>query len=145
MQDNRGGNGRWLQGGPSPNPGGLSRRQRAVVRLLEGLTPKAVKTLAALLDDPDPAIRLGAAKEIIGRVAPPPPRSPAVTVDVNVGSDFSPEASAAAHFATLRARAELRKAEQAAAAAERDAVPIVATVIALDAPAGRGERAGNTV
>lgn len=138
MQDNRDGNGRWLKG-PSPNPGGLSRRQRAVVRLLEGLTPKAAKTLANLLDDPDPAIQLGAAKEIIGRVAPPPPRAPAVVVDVNVGAEFSPEA----HFAALLARAELRKAEQAtAAAAESAAVPIAATVVALASPAP-GKSAGN--
>ena|SRR5437763_1882926 len=103
MQDNRDGEGRWLKGGPSPNPGGLSRRQRAVVRLLEGLTPKAAKTLAELLEDPDPQIRLGAAKEIIGRVAPPPPRSPAVAVNVSMGSSE-------AHLAAIAAKARMRLA-----------------------------------
>jgi hypothetical protein len=141
QDDNRGDSGRWLKGGPSPNPGGLSRRQRAVIRLLEGLTPKAAKTLAGLLDDPDPAIRLGAAKEIIGRVAPPPPRSPSVVVDVAVGADFSP----AAHFAVLQARAAARKAERAAAVAEAEgaAVPVAATVVALSPPVAVRKRAAN--
>lgn len=66
-------------------------------------------------------------------------RAPAVVVDVNVGPDFSPEA----HLATLRARAELRKAALAVAApAEDAAAPAAATVVALAAPAS-GERTGN--
>jgi hypothetical protein len=140
MQDNRGASGRWLKGGPSPNPGGLSRRQRAVVRLLEGLTPKAAKTLAALLDDPDPNIRLGAAKEVFARVAPPPPRAPAVVVDVSVGADMSPEA----HLAAVAARRDKRLAEKAAAAAAEDAaVPVAATLLALAPATAHGEKAGN--
>ena len=122
MQDNRDGAGRWLKGGPSPNPGGLSRRQAAVVRLLEGLTPKAARTLGELLDDPDPQIRLGAAKEIIGRVAPPPPRSPTAVVNVGVSAGD-------AHMAVLMAKAQQRCAETEGAVA---ALPVAATVVSIE-------------
>ena len=122
MQDNRDGTGRWLKGGPSPNPGGLSRRQRAVVRLLEGLTPKAVRTLAGLLDDPDPQVRLGAVKEIMGRVAPPPPKAPAVAVNVAMSSSD-------AHLMALAAVVQQRIAARDAAAA---ATSVAATVVSLD-------------
>jgi hypothetical protein len=128
MQDNRDGSGRWLKGGPSPNPGGLSRRQRTVVRLIEGLTPKAVRTLGMLLDDPDPHVQLGALKEIIGRVLPPPPRAPTAVVNVAVGTSE-------AHMAVLEAKARARIAEQEAAVA---AIPVPATIVAVE-PVGRGE------
>jgi hypothetical protein len=127
MQDNRDGDGRWLKGGPSPNPGGLSRRQRTVVRLLEGLTPKAVRTLAALMDDPDAQVRLGAVKEVINRVAPAPPKAAAVAVNIAMNPST-------AHLATLAAAAERRLAASRAA---DDATPVTATVVTFEqAPAG---------
>lgn len=127
MQGNRDGDGRWLKGGPSPNPGGLSRRQMTVMRLIEGLTPKAVRALGDLMDDPDAHVRLGAIKEILNRVAPPP-KAPAVAVNVAVNS-------AEAHLAAIAAMAQKRVAARAAAeanAAGVDAVPVSATVVSLD-------------
>lgn len=127
MQGNRDGGGRWLKGGPSPNPGGLSRRQMTVIRLLEGLTPKATRALGDLLDDPDAQVRLGAIKEILNRVAPA--KAPAVAVNVAVSS-------AESHLAAIAAKAQARiqqRAEQATAA--DDAAPVSATIVALE-PAG---------
>lgn len=128
MQDNRDGAGRWLKGGPSPNPGSLTRRQAAVVRLLEGLTPKAVKTLGELMDDPDSQVRLGAAKEIVNRVAPRPTRSP--TAAVNVGASAGD-----AHMLVLTAKARQRIAADAAVAA----LPVPATIIAIEQMSGTDE------
>ena len=73
--------GRFLPGNTT-NPGGLSRRQRAITRMLEGLSPKAVRVLDALLDDPNPVVRLGAVKEVIQRIAPPMPKAPSVNVAI---------------------------------------------------------------
>jgi hypothetical protein len=91
-------------GTASINPRGLTRREAAIVRLLEGATPKAIKTLVALLDDPNPMAQLGAAKEIIGRVAPAPPRRKAdTTVNVQVNNQSDDSRAIAVARASMRA------------------------------------------
>lgn len=114
----RSGDGKWLPG-KSPNAGGLTRAQQRVVRMLEDMTPKAAKRLGELIDSPDEAIALGAVKEWLNRVAPPPKSAPAVNVAVvNAGS---------AHLAALMSKAQSRMAEAAA-----DAVPVQAEVLTLE-------------
>ena len=60
--------------------------------MLEGATPKAIRNLVKLLDSPTEAIQLGAIKEVLARVAPPPPRrkvetNTTVNVAVNTVAD----------------------------------------------------------
>lgn len=59
--------GRLVKGGPSLNKSGLDRKKLMMLRNLEALTPKAIKTLERLLDDANPSAALGAAKEILDR------------------------------------------------------------------------------
>src|SRR5262245_38983528 len=77
--------GRWLKG-VSGSPGGTTRRQQMMIRLLEGLSEKAIAVLDESLEDPNPKIRLAAAKEVVQRLAPPPPRTPSVAVNVEVNN-----------------------------------------------------------
>jgi hypothetical protein len=95
--------GKWLPGG-SPNAGGLTRQQQRVVRMLEDMTPHAAKRLRELINSQDEAIALGAVKEWLHRVAPPPPKQPSVAVAVAVNNGD-------AHLAALLARARARMAE----------------------------------
>jgi hypothetical protein len=82
FKQNRTPGGRFASGN-SANPGGLSRRQSAVLKLIEGLTPKAIRRLEAALDHEDPKIYLEAAKEIIKRATPNTRSAPSVNVAVN--------------------------------------------------------------
>jgi hypothetical protein len=59
--------GRLIKGGGSLNKSGLDRKKLMMLRDLGALTPKAIKTLERLLDDPNPSAALGAAKEILDR------------------------------------------------------------------------------
>ena len=59
--------GRLVKGGGSLNKSGLDRKKLMMLRDLGALTPKAIKTLERLLDDPNPSAALGAAKEILDR------------------------------------------------------------------------------
>ena len=59
--------GRLLKGGGSLNKSGLDRKKLMMLRNLEGLTDKAIRTLERLLDDPNPSAALGAAKEVLDR------------------------------------------------------------------------------
>ena len=59
--------GRLLPGQKALNRTGLEPRLARMVRDLGALTPKAIKTLERLLDDPNPSAALGAAKEILDR------------------------------------------------------------------------------
>jgi hypothetical protein len=96
--------GQLQPGTASINPRGLTRREAAIVRLLEGATPKAIETLVKLLDDPNPMAQLGAAKEIIGRVAPAPPRRKAdTTVNVQVNNQSDDSRAIAVARAIMRA------------------------------------------
>ena len=78
-------NGRWKKG-ISGSPGGLTRRQQMMVRMLEGLSPRALQVYQETLDGDDPKLRFEAAKDIVRRIAPPPPRVPAVAVNVEVNN-----------------------------------------------------------
>jgi hypothetical protein len=84
--------GRFTAGNPA-NPGGLSRRQRTVLKIVENLTVKAARVLEETLDGPDPKLRFEAAREVIRRCTPNANRSPAsVNVAVqNVISDGARE------------------------------------------------------
>jgi hypothetical protein len=59
--------GRLVKGGGSLNKSGMDRKKAMMLRNLEGLTPKAIKTLERLLDDPNPTARFSAAREILDR------------------------------------------------------------------------------
>ncbi len=59
--------GRLIKGGGSLNKSGLDRKKLMMLRDLGALTPKAIKTLERLLDDPNPSAALGAAKEVLDR------------------------------------------------------------------------------
>ena len=72
--------GRLLKGGGSLNRSGLDRKKLMMLRNLEGLTDKAIRTLERLLDDPNPSAALGAAKEVLDRNLGKVKQS--VTVDV---------------------------------------------------------------
>ncbi len=64
LRDDRG---RLLPGQRSLNRSGVAPRQAKMLRDLQSLTPKAIKTLERLLDDPNPSAALGAAKEVLDR------------------------------------------------------------------------------
>jgi len=98
--------GRWLKG-VSGSPGGTTRRQQMMIRMLEDLSPKAIRVLEESLSDENPKIRLAAAKEVVGRIAPPPPR-PSVAVNVAVGD----AASRAAQTQSVIDKAMARIVEQ---------------------------------
>jgi hypothetical protein len=59
--------GRLLPGQRALNRTGLEPRLARMLRDLGALTPKAIKTLERLLDDPNPSAALGAAKEVLDR------------------------------------------------------------------------------
>jgi hypothetical protein len=59
--------GRLLPGNRALNPYGVDRRKLQMLRNLEGLTPKAIKTLERLLEDANGSVALGAAKEVLDR------------------------------------------------------------------------------
>jgi hypothetical protein len=59
--------GRLLPGQRALNRTGLEPRLARMVRDLGALTPKAIKTLERLMDDPNPSAALGAAKEVLDR------------------------------------------------------------------------------
>jgi hypothetical protein len=130
QDDNRDTNGRW-QKGHSANAGGLTRSQKRIERMLEGLDEEAVNRLRELMHSPDESIALGAVKEYLHRVAPPPPKAAPVAVNVAL-NDLRSEQEA--HLAALRRRIEARRATQAAAVL--DVTPDAATVAALPAPKG---------
>lgn len=114
--------GRWRKG-HNPNPGGVTRAQARIARMLEDMTEEAARRLRELMASPDEAVALGAVKEWLHRVAPPPPKAaPPVNVNVNLND-------AAAHIAVLRARVEARKPTVI------DATPVAPATSALPARA----------
>jgi hypothetical protein len=116
----RSGTGQWLPG-KSPNAGGLTRAQQRVARMLEDMTPKAAKRLGELIESRDEAIALGAVKEWLSRMAPPPPKSaPAVNVALLAGNG--------AHLAALLSKAQTRIAEGQG----DDALPVQAEVLSVE-------------
>jgi hypothetical protein len=77
--------------GKSGNPGGLTLRQSRTKRLIEGLGPVAVARLEQLLRSDNETVALGAAKEVLARVAPIPKQA---KLDVNI--EHGPNAHLAA-------------------------------------------------
>lgn len=61
--------GRWLPGGRSPNPGGLSLEKRELVDLARERSPAALDKIFAIMNDETvpPAVQLAAAGMIIDR------------------------------------------------------------------------------
>lgn len=114
--------GKWLPGG-SPNAGGLTRAQQRVMRMLEDMTPKAAKRLGELIDSQDEAIALGAVKEWLSRMAPPPPKQAPPSVNVAL-------LNGGPHLAALLAKAQARAAEGTGAGG--DAVTVQAEVLSLE-------------
>ena len=72
--------GRLLPGQRALNRTGLEPRLARMLRDLGALTPKAIKTLERLLDDPNGSVALGSAKEVLDRNLGKVKQS--VTVDV---------------------------------------------------------------
>mgnify|MGYP007046698917 CR=1 FL=1 len=87
--------------GKSGNPGGTNIRQARVKRIVEGLGEGAARRLGELLQSNNESIALGAAKEILARVAPIPKQA-RLEVDVQHG----PNAHLAALIALARKSAQ---------------------------------------
>lgn len=77
--------------GKPGNPGGLNLKQARTKRMIEGLGPVAVTRLEQLLRSDNETVALGAAKEVLARVAPIPKQA---KIDVNV--EHGPNAHLAA-------------------------------------------------
>jgi len=56
-----------LKKGQKLNPSGVDRRTQMMMRNLQDLTPRAIARLGTLIDSDQPAIALGAAKEVLNR------------------------------------------------------------------------------
>jgi len=78
--------------GKPGNPGGLNLRQARTRRIVEGLGEGAARRLGELLQSNNESIALGAAKEILARVAPIPKQAK-IDIDVQHGPN--------AHLAAL--------------------------------------------
>ena len=77
--------------GKPGNPGGLNLKQARTKRMIEGLGPVAVTRLEQLLRSDNETVALGAAKEVLARVAPIPKQA---KLDVNI--EHGPNAHLAA-------------------------------------------------
>ena len=96
--------GRLKKGTAPLNPSGVDRRTQMMMRNLQDLTPRAIARLGTLIDSDQPAIALGAAKEVLNRNL----GVPKARLDVSVEHSVS-----AMHLAALQALAD--KARQAEA------------------------------
>ena len=83
--------------GKPGNPGGLNLKQARTKRMIEGLGPVAVQRLEQLLRSDNESVALGAAKEVLARVAPIPKQA---KIDVNV--EHGPNAHLAALISLAR-------------------------------------------
>ncbi len=83
--------------GKPGNPGGLNLKQARTKRMIEGLGPVAVTRLEQLLRSDNETVALGAAKEVLARVAPIPKQA---KNDVNV--EHGPNAHLAALISLAR-------------------------------------------
>jgi hypothetical protein len=87
--------------GKPGNPGGLNLRQARTRRIVEGLGEGAARRLGELLQSNNESIALGAAKEILARVAPIPKQA---KLDVSV--EHGPNAHLAALISLARKSAQ---------------------------------------
>ena len=72
--------------GQALNPTGIDRRKAMMLRDLEALTPRAIARLGTLIDSDQPAIALGAAKEVLNRNLGVPKARLDVTVEHSVSA-----------------------------------------------------------
>ena len=86
-----------MKKGSALNPTGIDRRKAMMLRDLEALTPRAIARLGTLIDSDQPAIALGAAKEVLNRNLGVPKAKLDVTVEHSVS---------AMHMAALKALAD---------------------------------------
>ena len=93
-----------LKKGQVLNPTGLDRKKAMMMRDLEALTPRAIARLGTLIDSDQPAIALGAAKEVLNRNL----GVPKARLDVSVEHSVS-----AMHLAALQALADKAKSAEA--------------------------------
>jgi hypothetical protein len=94
-----------LKKGSNLNPSGLDRRKAMMLRDLEALTPRAIARLGTLIDSDQPAIALGAAKEVLNRNLGVPRQKLDLSVEHSIGAQ---------HMAALQALADrARQANQA--------------------------------
>ena len=89
--------GRLKKGTAPLNPSGVDRRTQMMMRNLQDLTPRAIARLGTLIDSDQPAIALGAAKEVLNRNL----GVPKARLDVSVEHSVS-----AMHLAALQALAD---------------------------------------
>jgi hypothetical protein len=116
MSDGRDGKGQFTKGASAARAaGGVSKRQKAVARMVEGLVPEAVKVLEARLRSADEKISLDAAKEIIKRTMPAKAAGGGnVNVQVNnVSMNGAQEAVAVARLRQLYRAGRITEAEMA--------------------------------
>lgn len=93
-----------LKKGANLNPSGVDRRTQMMMRNLQDLTPRAIARLGTLIDSDQPAIALGAAKEILNRNL----GVPKARLDVSVEHSVS-----AMHLAALQALADKARQTEA--------------------------------
>jgi hypothetical protein len=93
-----------LKKGQVLNPTGLDRKKAMMLRDLEALTPRAIARLGTLIDSDQPAIALGAAKEVLNRNLGVPKARLDVTVEHSVS---------AMHMQALQALADRAREAQA--------------------------------
>jgi hypothetical protein len=86
-----------LKKGQNLNPSGVDRRTQMMMRNLQDLTPRAIARLGTLIDSDQPAIALGAAKEVLNRNL----GVPKARLDVSVEHSVS-----ALHMQALQALAD---------------------------------------
>jgi hypothetical protein len=75
-----------LKKGQNLNPSGVDRRTQMMMRNLQDLTPRAIARLGTLIDSDQPAIALGAAKEVLNRNLGVPKARLDVTVEHSVSA-----------------------------------------------------------
>jgi len=93
-----------LKKGQVLNPTGLDRKKAMMMRDLEALTPRAIARLGTLIDSDQPAIALGAAKEVLNRNL----GVPKARLDVSIEHSVS-----AMHMEALRLLADKAREAQA--------------------------------
>jgi hypothetical protein len=90
--------------GQALNPTGIDRRKAMMLRDLEALTPRAIARLGTLIDSDQPAIALGAAREVLNRNLGVPRQKLDLSVEHSIGAQ---------HMAALQLLADRARQAQA--------------------------------